>query len=73
MMIGRTSLGRVAAAISQLALYVEVTCDGRAMGGAGEGRGQVAYWAPLCRSGGVDEVFGENDLFEWLAECDRGA
>lgn len=39
MMIGRTSLGRVAAAINQLALYVEVTCDGRAMGVAGEGEG----------------------------------
>lgn len=41
--------------------------------GRGRGRGRVAYWEPLCRSGGVDEVFAENDLFEWLAECDRGA
>lgn len=73
MMIGRASLGRVAAAINQLALYVKATCDGRAMGVRGRGRGQVAYWAPLCRSGGVDEVFEENGLFEWLAECDRGA
>jgi hypothetical protein len=42
-------------------------------GERGRGRGQVAYWEPLCRSGGVDEVFGGNDLFEWLAECDRGS
>lgn len=39
MMIGRTSLGRVAAAIDQLALYAKSICGGRAMRGAGEGEG----------------------------------
>jgi hypothetical protein len=74
MIIGRTSLGRVAAAINQLPPYGKAARGGIARGGcAGQGRGQVTYWEPLCRSDGLNAVFGGNVLFGWLAECDRGS
>lgn len=76
MIIGRTSVGRVAATKNQLAFLrsmLKQLATVEQWGVRGKGRGETTYWEPLCRSGGLNGVFGENGLFEWLEECDRGA
>lgn len=48
MIIGRTSLGRVAATKNQLALCVKATCGGREMGGCGGGEGMNQLTGSHC-------------------------